>query len=71
MDYDGESQRVVVTSGRVMREGQEILLNDARPNGELLMATGSLSTEANPSDFLDFPASLIQVRVKGQTSAVQ
>ena len=59
IDYDVESKCVVVTAGRPYREGQEILLNDPRPNGELLMATGSLP-ESNASDYLEFPASLIQ-----------
>lgn len=60
VDYDSSTQQVVITGDRTLREGQEILLNDARPNGELLMATGTLPSEANSSDFLEFPASLIQ-----------
>ncbi len=36
-------------------------MNDSRPNGELLMATGTLPDGAtgNSSDFLEFPAELI------------
>jgi len=41
------------------REGQEVLLNDGRPNGELLLSTGSLQ-DSNLSDFLFFDASLIR-----------
>lgn len=41
------------------REGQEVLLNDERPNGELLMATGTLP-ESNMSDCIDFTASLLE-----------
>ena len=59
IDYDAQSKCVVVTAGRPYREGQEILLNDPRPNGELLMATGTLP-ESNSADYLEFPASLIQ-----------
>jgi hypothetical protein len=40
------------------REGQEVLLNDGRANGELLLSTGSLQ-DANTSDCLSFPATLI------------
>lgn len=59
VDYDEASHKVVVTTGRSYREGQEILLNDERPNGELLMATGSI-TDSNLSDFVEFPAQLIE-----------
>lgn len=58
VDYDEGTGRVVVTAGRPYREGQEVLLNDERPNGELLMVTGSIP-ESNMSDFLYFPASLL------------
>ena len=59
IDYDAASKCVVVTAGRPYREGQEVLLNDPRPNGELLMATGTLPNESNAADFLNFPAALI------------
>ena len=60
IDYDSTAKRVVVAAGRPYREGQEVLLNDPRPNGELLMATGALpDSGSNTSDFVDFPASLI------------
>lgn len=42
----------------LIREGQEVLLNDGRPNGELLLSTGSLQ-DANTSDCIYFPATLI------------
>jgi hypothetical protein len=35
-----------------------VLVNDGRPNGELLLSTGTLQ-EGNMSDCLYFPASLI------------
>lgn len=39
-------------------EGQELLLNDGRPNGEMLLSTGTVQ-ENNKSDFLLFPTSLV------------
>ncbi|KAF6255082.1 rubisco small subunit N-methyltransferase [Scenedesmus sp. NREL 46B-D3] len=58
LDYDAQRQAVVVTSTRPYREGQEVLVNDGRPNGELLLSTGTLQ-DGNMSDCLSFPASLI------------
>jgi len=58
LDYDAERGAVVVRAGRPYREGQEVLLNDPRPNGELLLATGMVP-ETNMADFIEFPASLI------------
>lgn len=58
LDYDQEKKAVVVTATRPYREGQEVLLNDGRPNGELLLATGTLQ-EGNLSDYLLFGASLL------------
>lgn len=40
------------------REGQEVLINDGRPNGELLLSTGTLQ-DANLSDCLYFKATLL------------
>lgn len=40
------------------REGQEVLVNDGRPNGELLLSTGTLQ-DGNMSDCLYFPACLL------------
>ncbi len=40
------------------RDGQEVLLNDGRPNGELLLSTGTLQ-EGNALDFLMFKGELI------------
>ncbi|KAG1670765.1 hypothetical protein FOA52_013992 [Chlamydomonas sp. UWO 241] len=59
VDYDEATGRVVVTAGRPYREGQELLLNDERPNGEVFMATGTVP-ENNNSDYLNFPAELIE-----------
>lgn len=42
------------------RNGTEILLNDARPSGELLLATGSVP-DTNASDFLMWDVSMLQV----------
>ncbi|GAX73871.1 hypothetical protein CEUSTIGMA_g1321.t1 [Chlamydomonas eustigma] len=58
VDYDSESKQVFIKAGRPYREGQEVLLNDVRPNGELLMATGTLP-ETNTANFINFPAALI------------
>lgn len=38
---------------------QEFVLNDARPSGELVLATGALHDDKNASDFLMLPAKLI------------
>jgi hypothetical protein len=40
------------------REGQEVLVNDGRPNGELLLSTGTLQ-DGNMSDCLYFNAALL------------
>eukprot|EP00879_Flechtneria_rotunda_P015067 GHRR01015744.1.p1 GENE.GHRR01015744.1~~GHRR01015744.1.p1 ORF type:complete len:507 (+),score=158.49 GHRR01015744.1:326-1846(+) len=58
LDYDTGRQTVMVVATRPYREGQEVLINDGRPNGELLLSTGTLQ-DANMSDCLYFPASLI------------
>jgi hypothetical protein len=42
------------------RSGSEVLLYDPRPNGELLLATGAVP-DTNPSDYLLWDASLVQV----------
>lgn len=59
MDYDEASGCVRVTTGRPYREGQELQLADERPNGELLLATGTVP-DSNMSDYLDFPAELLE-----------
>lgn len=58
LDYDASTSSVVLTAGRPYREGQEVLLNDGRPNGELVLATGTLQ-DNNPSDNLLFNAELL------------
>jgi hypothetical protein len=40
------------------RAGSELLLNDERPNGELLLATGRVQ-ELNAADHLQWPAALV------------
>eukprot|EP00198_Chlamydomonas_reinhardtii_P007563 XP_001696900.1 rubisco small subunit N-methyltransferase [Chlamydomonas reinhardtii] len=50
----GARKGVVVWDGA----GSEMLLNDGRPNGELLLATGTLQ-DNNSSDFLSWPAGLV------------
>lgn len=45
-------------SSSTTREGQEVLINDGRPNGELLLSTGMLQ-DANMSDCLYFKADLL------------
>ncbi|KAF8071199.1 setd3 [Scenedesmus sp. PABB004] len=58
LDFDAQRGRVVVTATRPYREGQEVLLNDGRPNGELLLSTGTLQ-DGNLSDCCMFPAALV------------
>jgi hypothetical protein len=50
----------VVRTTRPYRAEQAALLNDARPNGELLLATGAVQRD-NPSDCLELPASLVPI----------
>ncbi|GFH16603.1 uncharacterized protein HaLaN_13049 [Haematococcus lacustris] len=59
LDYDPELKAVVLKSGKGLRSGVEIQLYDPRPNGELLLATGSVPT-SNPADFLSWPAALLK-----------
>ncbi|KAJ9518692.1 hypothetical protein QJQ45_018734 [Haematococcus lacustris] len=61
LDYDPELKAVVLKSGKALRSGVEIQLYDPRPNGELLLATGSVPT-SNPADFLSWPAALLKVQ---------
>lgn len=58
VDFDASRGVVVVSSNRPYRAGQEVALNDPRPNGELLLATGMLQ-DNNASDFLMFNAELL------------
>ncbi|KXZ52752.1 hypothetical protein GPECTOR_8g143 [Gonium pectorale] len=58
LDFDAQLNAVVVTAARPYRAGSELLLNDGRPNGELLLATGSLQ-DSNMSDCLEWPAALL------------
>eukprot|EP00878_Enallax_costatus_P003647 GHUV01003861.1.p1 GENE.GHUV01003861.1~~GHUV01003861.1.p1 ORF type:complete len:495 (+),score=148.67 GHUV01003861.1:1566-3050(+) len=58
LDYDTDRQSVVLKTTRPYREGQEVLVNDGRPNGELLLSTGTLQ-DNNLSDCLYFPAALL------------
>lgn len=41
------------------RAGEELCLFDGRPNGELLLSTGTTEDE-NPSDYLEFEVELVQ-----------
>lgn len=52
------SKSVLLLLFAAPREGQEVLLNDGRPNGELLLSLGTLQ-DNNMSDYLNFPASLV------------
>jgi hypothetical protein len=54
-----ESETVIVTAGRPYRQGQEVFINDLRPNGERLLATGSVERD-NPSNYLLFETELVQ-----------
>lgn len=51
-------EAVVLKTTRPYQRGQEVFLNDPRPNGERLLVTGSLQ-EGNLSDFLVYEASLV------------
>lgn len=59
LDYDAGSGAVVVKAARPYREGQEVLLNDGRPNGELLLCFGTVQ-DNNLSDCLYFDGELIK-----------
>ncbi|GBF87903.1 histone-lysine N-methyltransferase [Raphidocelis subcapitata] len=58
LDYDAATGSVVLKSARPYREGQEVLINDGRPNGELLLCFGEVQ-DSNLADCLTFNASLI------------
>lgn len=58
MDYDVESECVVVTATRAYREGEELSLYDGKPNGERMLSTGCLE-EGNPSDCLEVEVELV------------
>lgn len=51
---------MVLTVQKPMRPGQELLVADGRPSGEMMLATGALHDDKNPADCLMFSASLIQ-----------
>ncbi|GFR43931.1 hypothetical protein Agub_g5069, partial [Astrephomene gubernaculifera] len=59
LDFDAEVGAVRLTASRPYRSGSELLLNDGRPNGELLLSTGALQ-DNNTSEFLAWPAQLLQ-----------
>jgi histone-lysine N-methyltransferase SETD3 len=40
------------------RDGQEVLVNDGRPNAELLLSVGTMQND-NMSNYLLFPAQLV------------
>ena len=54
-----ESESVVVTASRGFATGGEVSLNDARPNGERLLATGAMQPD-NAANFLTFEAELVR-----------
>lgn len=54
-----ESEEVVVTPTQAIAAGSEVRLNDARPNGERLLATGFIERK-NPANFLLYEAELVQ-----------
>lgn len=49
----------MVTAGQAGAAGEPARLNDARPNGELLLATGAVQRD-NRADYLELPASLVR-----------
>ncbi|KAL4445791.1 hypothetical protein ABPG77_008990 [Micractinium sp. CCAP 211/92] len=58
LDYDLERQAVTVVAQRPYSQGEEVLLYDGRPNGELLLATGTIEA-GNPADCLFMEAGLV------------
>eukprot|EP00798_Chlamydomonas_sp_ICE-L_P020004 gene20004-26717_t len=64
LDYDTETQSVVITSPRTYRAGQEVMLNDGRPNDEMLLATGTIQevmlNDGRPNDDMLLAAGTIQ-----------
>ena len=58
IDYDAESDSVVLTSSLTMSDGDVVKVFDGRPNGELFLATGT-AERGNPVDFLTLETSLV------------
>ena len=58
IDYDPETNMVILKSSVSVSTGDSISVFDGRPNGELFMATGAVE-RANPSDYLLLNASLV------------
>jgi len=58
LDYDFDTQSVVLVASRPYSPGQEVRLFDGRPSGEVLLAMGTLEP-ANPADYLTLTASLV------------
>lgn len=58
LDYDLDKGAAVLTATRPYSAGQEVMIYDGRPNGELLLATGTLEPN-NPADFLTMRAGLV------------
>ena len=49
---------VLLVVDALRRESQEVLVNDGRPNGELLLSTGTMQ-DANLADCLMFKGTLV------------
>ncbi|CAD7695760.1 unnamed protein product [Ostreobium quekettii] len=58
VDYNADLDAVVVTASKSYRGGEEVSLYYDQPNGERLLALGSLE-EQNPSDFLSIDVELV------------
>ncbi|PRW58899.1 rubisco small subunit N-methyltransferase [Chlorella sorokiniana] len=58
LDYDLERQAVTLVAQRPYSAGQEVSIYDGRPNGELLLATGTLEA-GNPADCLFMETGLV------------
>jgi len=58
LDYDADRKSVLLTAARPYRDGQEVMLNDGRPNAELLLSVGTMQ-DGNQSNCLLFPATLV------------
>lgn len=59
LDYDAERDAAVLVANGELPAGTELAIFDDRPNGELLLSTGSVEP-GNPCDFLTIGAKLVQ-----------
>lgn len=58
LDYDLDKEAVTVVAQRAYTQGDEVPVYDGRPNGEMLLATGTMEA-GNPADCLYMEAGLV------------